>query len=876
MSPTDSSRPRSFSVRFTLWIAKLLLRRPRARLDAATRSEILAVLAHRLRDAREDGSLPGFVLRAARECAALAGLAPVVQEPTLGGLRGWMDDAVLAAKGLARRPTFALTAVLILALGIGAGTAAFSVLDSVLYRMPSYDRDGTLAVVWKELHGGAFRIGGHSREEVDLYREAESFAGVATYITDTVPMFDGERSTRVLSRAIDEHLLPMLGVGPVLGRAFAEEDRGLDRILISESLWTERYGRDPEVLGQTLEVDGALSEIIGVLPPTASAHSMQPDVDVWLPLDLERDLDRFTLSALVRLQPDLEASAAEAELQSLMAAKLERAENDPPMKTLVRRLQEDRVPGDTASRLWMIFAGVGLLLLTACANASSLALTRDAGRAHELRTRLALGASPGRVIRLLGLEGLLMALVAALLGGLASWQVVPALVRFAPDQIRSLVDAGGSGSARTLVFLVLVSLVASVLVTLVPVIRFRLRRRARRRAEAADGRSTRRWGTALVTGQVAIAFVLLIASGLLLRSFERMMSIEPGYALDRMQAKVQLPAGVEEPEAIESFFDRVKEEVGTLPGLRRVAWADAPTEPAIWGGINFQVDGEPRPIGEPGGLLALLSGDLDMFRTLGIDLVAGRAYQVDDGDDTVVIGESLAAALFGDEDPIGRSVQFSEERDPLTVIGVAQNVRVSGPEEPLGPWEVYRRTAPHRAGSRAMVLDFERDPVSRIPEVRAAVARVDARAPVDGFETLGDRWHASMERPRFLVEMAVLLAALTLALTLFGLYSVLSYAVAQRRREIGLRMALGANAGRVRWLVMRQSAFAVGLGLVLGGTVSWMLRRSLESQLFETAIVDAWSVSGAILFLLAASLVASWVPAARATRIEPSRSLRED
>lgn len=866
------------SVRLACWVADLLLRR-RIQVDNATRTEILDVLAARLSDVRQARSIPAFSVRVGREWIALVGWNAArspASGPGSGRVLGWSDDLSLAAKGLLRRPNFTVTAVLILALGIGAGTAAFSVLDSVLFRTPHYDKDRTLAVIWKELHGGAFQISGHSRAEIDLYREADSFAAVSATTSDTVSVFDGEQATRMNAHSVDLEWLPMLGIEPVLGRIFAEDDLVSDRILISESLWTDRFGRDPDVLGQLLEVEGVRREIVGVLPPAAAGVSSHRKVDIWTPLAVHGDLDRFTLHALVRLHPDVEVAEAEAELESLMAANLERRPDDPPMKTLVRRKQDDRVPGDAAAKLWMIFGGVGLLLLTACANASSLALTRDATRAHELRTRLALGASPGRVVRLLGMEGALLGSAAAVLGGLASWQAVPLLMRFAPDQIRSLVDAGGSGGARTLVFLCLVSVSTAALVAMLPIARFRLQSRPTRRLTNSDGRSTRRWGTALVTAQVATAFVLLMASSLLLRSFERMLSIDPGYALDRMQVMVQLPPGKEEPDAIGHFFDQVKEEVQSLPGLRYASWADAPTRPPIFGGVDFAVDGEPVDLGQPGGLLPAFSGDPDSFAALGIDLVAGRPFAAEDPKEVIVLSESLADALFGEEDPVGRSLRLSDDLGPYTVVGVAQNVKAGGPEEPLGPWETYRPLSPTRGGARTLILAFDRDPMARIAEVRAAVARVDPRAPLDRIETLAESWHASMERPRFLVEMVVVLAALTLALTLFGLYSVLSYAVAQRRREIGLRMALGANAGRVRWLVIRQSALAVAIGLALGGAVAWVCRRSLQGHLFETPVTDVWSVSGAMGVLLLAAVVASWVPAARATRIEPSRSLREE
>ena len=880
MSPRthrDGSKLRTpLPVRLALWVAARRLPRG-GDLDPGMRREILEVLRQRLVDAHEQKSLPTFAVRAGRECIAMSALTPSTSGTGLGaglgGGLGWADDLTLATKGLLRRPAFAVTAVAILALGIGAGTAAFSVLDSVLYRAPHYDQDRTLAVIWKELHGGAFRISGHGAEEIELYRQAESFSAVAATTTDTVSVFDGERATRMNSRAADPELLPMLGVEPILGRAFAEDDLDADRVLISEAMWMERFGRDPQVLGELLEIDGIRREIIGVLPASVALLSLHHEVDLWLPLEPQVDSSRFRVSALVRLRPDVEVSEAEAELESLMAANLERSADDPPMKTLVRRHQDDRLPGDTASKLWMIVGGVGLLLLTSCANASSLALTRDADRAHELRTRLALGASPGRVVRLLALEGLLLGGAAAALGGLASWQAVPLLVRFAPSQVRSLVAAGSHGAARTLIFVMLVSLCTAALVALLPILRFRLRGRARRRV-VGDGRSTRRWGTALVTGQVATAFVLLVASGLLLRSFERMMRIDPGYALDRVQLTVQLPPGVEDEEAIRLFHDRVKEQVQSLPGLQHASWVDVPTRPPIFGGVEFAVDGEARPVGEPRALMPAFTGDPDMFATLGIDLVAGRGFQPDDPGEVIVLGQSLVQALFGEDDPIGHSLDLSPEIGPYTIIGVAADVKAAGPEEPLGPWEVYRPIRPRGTGT--LVVGFDRDPLSRLAELRAAVAAVDPRAPVDDVATLAESWNTQMERPRFLVEMVVALAALTLALTLFGLYSVLSYAVAQRRREIGLRMALGADARRVRWLVVRQSVVAVLSGLALGGLVSWVFRRGLEAQLFETSITDVWSAAGAMAVLLTAALVASWLPATRATRIEPSRSLREE
>lgn len=873
----DADGRSSLVVRCTLWVASVLLRRRRSQIEPGTRREILDVLALRLADARASHSLPAFLVRAVRECAALTGAFGPSREEGLGGWRGWADDAALALKSLTRRPAFAFTAVLILALGIGAGATAFSVLDSVLYRLPHYDKDRSLAVVWKEMHGGTFRISGHGLEEIELYRSAESFAEVTAYRSDTVAVFDGDRAERLSARWIDLAFLPMVRAEPRLGRAFAEDDIGTNVVLISETMWTERFGRDPEVLGRLIEVEGEPRQIVGVLPRSAAVRSFSSSsVDLWMPLDERGEFQRHSLDTIVRLAPDVEQTSAEAELASLSAPEAEQAGSGPPIKTLVRRLHEDRVPPDTANKLWMIFGGVGLLLLAACANASSLALTRDAGRRHEVQTRLALGASRGRLVRERAVESLMLGGVAGSLGGLITWQAVPLLMRFAPDQVRSLVEAGAPGTGRTLLFLLTVSLLAALLVAFLPVLRLRTGDGTRRRAAGSDSRSTQRWGTALVTAQVAIAFVLLTASGLLLRSFDRMMRVDPGYALDRLHVMVQAPPGFDSADQLDSFYGRVKEAISSLPGTESASWGDLPTRPALFGGLAFEVDGEPLELEQSRGILPMLSGDDDYFAALGIDLVVGRSFQADDPDDALILGRSLAEALVGDADAVGRRVRLTEDGEPHTIVGVAEDVRTAGPEETLGPFEVYRRGTGVGRGSRTLVVAFERDPLDRLADVRAAVARIDVRAPVDRAGTLGESWHQSMERPRFLVEMAVALAAVTLALTLFGLYSVLSYAVAQRRREIGVRMALGANASRVRWLVIRQSALAVGLGLGIGGLGSWALRRALEAQLFEITTHDGLGTGGALVCLLVAAMLASWVPAARATRIEPSRTLRDD
>ncbi|MEM1249634.1 MAG: ABC transporter permease, partial [Acidobacteriota bacterium] len=717
-----------------------------------------------------------------------------------------------------------------------------------------------------------FRFNSHTLEERDLLSNASALESLALYNSDTATLFDGSTPRRVDSAQIDERLLDTLGFAPLLGQAFTASDLGSDVVLLSERIWRDRFGgNDP--IGLEVEIDDRPHRIVGVLPDRFAFP--EPTTQLWVPLrPTERGGSSYRASLVARLKSKVVADTATLELETLASQKAEEA-NERGDKILLTSLAEELSGTRDRSALTLLMCGVGLLLLSACANAGNLALTQATDRSDELAIRKALGASRTRLARLFLTENLILCLAAGLAGLALASVAVPTILRLAPEAIR---DSAGDASvlhSRVLAFSLCVASLSVAATGGLPMLRALARRR-----RIESNRSTRRIGTAFAAVQVGLGFLLLCAAGLILRSFERLVSVDPGFATENVLA-IDLEPSTERyssPATRNALFEELRNGVAALPGIETVSFANnTPPQTGVFIDVAPEAEGL-EPIGAPmDPFLPWINVAPGYFRLMQIPILRGRGFREAEGEGHAVLSRTLAERLFGDDiDPVGRRVRVSSKQPWMEVVGVAEDVKQTGPADSLSPLEIYTPLAANPRQARTLLVKTPSAPLDHLPAVRDAIWQVDDRLPLSRIRTLEEDWQKSMTRTRFLLEILGLLAALTLILAFGGLYGVLSYAVVVRRREIGLRLALGARRRSVQWLVVRQALTAAALGLLASGAVAYASGELLQQQLFETSPLDPSVLAVASIGILLLVAAAAWLPTTRATTIDPGDALRDD
>ncbi len=790
-----------------------------------------------------------------------------------------LDDLIAAARGLVRRPGYSILAMLILALGIGATTAIWSVLDPVLLRAESFDRDRDLASLWKRLENAPdLRLYSHSTEGFDAYRAASTLSGVARYQRDTVALFDGRTPQRVDSAQIDHLVLPLLRAAPLLGRNFVSEDLGRHLVLIHEALWRDRFGARDDVLGQQIEIDGESHEIVGVVG--AELTFPRATTRVWTPLLEPADGWSDLATAVIgRVAKDVSIDAAEEELTALLGSS--GSEHVSAVHSVRLHMRtSDRFDDRTKASLWLLFGAVGVLLLTACANAANLGLTHSMSRRGEFSIRHSLGASRRRLVRLLVIESAVLSLVGGALGLVVARLSLPLLIRLAPDSVRQQATKLASLDGRVVLFATIVAVLAATIVGLFPALRSTVGVSSNQRTTASI--STRRAGTLLATFQVALAFVLLFATGLLLRSFDGLVNTDPGFELSNVLAIDLTPGASQRQEnGSAALYERLERRIEALPFVRNVSTGRnlAPNAGVVFG-AKFQVEGgAPLDPNAPPLQFSQTAMAPDTFDLLQLPLIAGTTFRAAETNQ-IILGVSAVKWLWGDRAPrsvIGERVRMSPQQPWQTVVGVAAKVQQSGPLEAFGDdMETYSFIDASAFPNRTLLIQTDDDPLAHLADLRAAIWQVDERLPLHRIRTLEGEWARTMDKPRFLLEIIGGLATLTLLLTIAGMYSVLARAVQNRRREIGVRMALGAQARSVVWLVARQGLLAATFGTLGGLLLSRLGSTWLASQLFSVSTLDGGVMSATVGFTVLIVLLAACIPTVRALRVQPAETMRAD
>jgi predicted permease len=802
-------------------------------------------------------------------------------------MRSLLWNVRRALRSLRRAPAFTLAAVATLALGIGANTAIFSVVSGVLLRPLPYPDSDRLTIVW----GRHVSIGQETAslpDFLDWRAQAGSFEALAA-MTNTRFNLTGAGEPEVARGALaTAGFFRLFGVTPALGRDFREdEERGAaPRIaMLGEDYWRRRFGGRPDIVGQEIMLSGVAHTVVGIVP---AALRLEQPVEVWRPLVTDSTLPRRSdfLTVFGRLRPGVPLERAQEEMITV-AARLEAQypATNAGWSAEVVSLRE-QVVGEIRPALLVFMGAVALVLLVACANVANLMLARVAARSRELGVRAALGASRGRIAAELLLECALVALLGGVAGLLIAVWGIDAMRSLQPGTIPRLEEIGVD--LRVLGFTFGLSLLTGMLFGLAPVWRFTGRDLRAGLVEGgrgvAGGRSLHRTRAGLVLGEVALAFVLLAGAMLLLRSFDRLQQVDPGFAADGvLTARVSLPrVKYQEEDRRRAFAAALLDRVAVQPGVRDAALvSDAPLgdSPPYWG---FEIAGAEAP--PPGAVLdaAVFMTSPGYFSTLRIPLVEGRFYDAGDhagAEDVVVISQAMARRFWPGRSPLGARITFGDSRDPdvawLRVVGVAGDVRHERLSDEPYP-QAYLPLAQTPARSVVLAVRAAGDPLALVPGVRASLAELDPDLPLTDVATLEERKAVSLARPR--VNLAVLggfaLAALVLAAV--GIYGVVAYGVVQRTRELGLRMALGAGGASLLRMVIRQGMTPVLAGIGLGFVAALAANRVLRGLLFGVEAGDPVTFAAVTCFLVAVALAAIYLPARRAARSDPMVALRSE
>ncbi len=793
-----------------------------------------------------------------------------------------LQDLRFGLRMLLRQPAFTTLVVLTLALGIGANTAIFSVVDGVLLRPLPYPAPERLAMVWGK-HASIGRETASMPDFLDWREGTPSFANLAAFHFAALNRTGEGEPERLIAMRATANFFQTLGVTLAKGRGFevGEDRRGANSVaVLSHGYWTRHFGANPAVLGRSLTLDGVPHTIIGVAP---EGFRLVQDAELWVPLATDQEQGRRAdfLRVIGRLAPGATLERAQAELTSVMQRLEQQYPNTNARWTAEAVSLREELVGDSRPALLVFMGAVGLVLLIACANVANLMLARAARRQRELAVRAALGASSGRLVRQLLTESVLLALMGGGLGLLLAVWGIDALRVARLGLIPSHVEPGIDG--RVLAFTLVLSVVTGMLFGLAPALRLpdkaldhTLRAGAR---GLTGGLGLRQLRGILVLAEVAIALVLLVGAALLLRSFERLQRVEPGFQPEGvLTVRLSLPRTKYPDDArLEAFSGQLEERVRAAPGVRSAALASTVPLGAGAGTYDFSIEG--RPLADPGLVqdTETFSVSPGYFPTLGIPLKAGRLLESGDGASApgvAVISEAMARRFWPGQEPLGARLSLDGERW-FTVVGVVGDVRNATLAKEPYP-QLYLPFAQMPMSSMYLAVRAAGEPRALVGTLRREVAALDAELPLADIRTMDERLSRSVEQPRVNVLLLGGFAGVALLLAGLGIYGVISQSVAQRTREIGIRMALGARPGDVLRLMIHQGMTPALVGIVLGLVAAGLGSRVLASLLYGVSATDPLSFATVPLFLAAVAFFAAWLPARRATRVDPTEALRQE
>lgn len=889
------------------WTEEVRKRLSGVKLAPAHEAEIVEELAQHLEDVYERSLRSGATETEAKR-AALHELAgdllkdlprsqrPVYQQPVVEGsgrlnlLADLLHDLRYAARMQRQNPAFTIIAVIALALGIGANTAIFSVVNTVLLRPLPYKDPERLVMVWEDAtkHGYP-RDTPAVANFIDWRDQNQVFEGMAAIAEESFNLTGTGDPERLEGRRVSANLFPLLGVEPQIGRVFtaAEDQPGTQRVvLLSYGLWQRRFGGDPNIVGKSLTLNGDSYIVVGVMP--ARFQFPSKDDEAWVPIAFTpqetASRNRHYLEVVARLKPGVTLAQAQTEM-STIATRLQQQypKSNADLGAAVTSLHEYMV-GDIKPALLILLGAVGLVLLIACANVANLLLARAAVRQKEIAVRVALGAKRGRLIRQFLTESVLLSTLGGIVGLVIAYVGLILLKTFIPENISQAREIWID--YKVLGFTLLVSVATGLIFGLAPAmqaVRFNQAETLKEGGrDAATGSHGKRLRSLLVMAEVAISLVLLIGAGLLINSFLRLRNVDPGFRADNLLTmNIVLPEPkYEELERRSAFYTDLIQRVQSLAGVRSAAVTTNLPLYRQGNSISIGIEGRPAPPPEQKWIIVTRIISPGYFDTMGIPLLKGRPLTDQDtstSPNVVVISETMARRFWPGEDPIGKRISAGRVEKPedwIQVVGIVKDVRqFELNADPKPQMYLSYRQADFFA-PRDLVVKTDVDPASLAATVRKAVWEVDKDQPVSNIRTMEEILADSIARQRFSMLLLAIFAGVALVLAGVGIYGVMSYSVAQRTHEIGIRMALGAQTGAVLKLAVGYGMKLVVIGIVIGLIAAFALTRVMATLLFGVTATDPTTFTLISLLLVAVAALASYIPARRATKVNPIIALR--
>jgi len=812
------------------------------------------------------------------------------------------------ARRLLRSPLFTVVTVLTLGAGVGANVAVFSVVEGVLLKPLPYPHPESLVGVWHSAPGLNIDDLNISPANYFIYREqSRSFEDVGMYQGDSVSVTGRGNPEQVPALDLTEGVLPILGVTPMLGRWFSRADAqpgSPETVMLSYAYWQAHYGSDRAVVGQSIKVDGKPREIIGVMPKEFRFLDWEQP-DLFLPYHFDRNkttLGQFSYTGIARLRPGVTIEAANADVARMLPVVFNSFPAPPGFSMdlfhqariapKIRQLTQD-VIGDIGKLLWVLMGSIGVVLLIACANVANLLLVRAEGRHQELAVRAALGASPWRIAKQFLIESAMIGICGGVAGLALAWAAIRLLVQLAPSGLPRLQDIGVDG--KVLLFTLVVSQVCALLFGSIPALRYAGARIGTGMREGgrtlSQGRERHRTRNILVVVQVSLAFVLLICSGLMIRTFKALVGVDPGYDV---KAKIQTfhisisEADIPKPDDVLRVQENILHSIAAIPGVSGVTFGSSvPLEGFQWGDPVFAQDrayanGAMPPLRQfrfmTPGYLALM----------GIPIKAGRDYTWDEAHQKLpvaIISENFAKEYWGSSsNAIGKKIRVSTKDDWREVVGVVGDVHENGMNKDAPPLIYWPTLMNHFESDdvnvRRYVAFAIRSPragsESLMKDVRQAIWSVDANLPVSGVRTEQYYYSKSVARTSFTLAMLGIAAALALLLGIVGLYGVIAYSASQRTREIGIRLALGAQRNAITAMFIKQGMVLAVCGIACGILLALGVTRLLASLLFHVSSTDPLTYAAAGLALCIAAVMACYLPSRRTASVNPVEALRSE
>ena len=824
-------------------------------------------------------------------------------------MNSFLQDLRYATRMLAKTPGFTVVAILTLALGIGANVAAFSVVRAVLLRPLPYPQAGQLVRVFDDLRASNVRDVGMSQPELeDLQNRSGVFQDISAVWPISANLTGGDRPERVEVVATSTNYFTLLGASPQLGRIYTKQETVpgfIDAAVISDGFWRREFGADPHAVGKKIRLDGDLYTIVGVMPPDFRhpGRTLQTDVDLWIaagysanpfPTPPQRAARMFP-GAIGRLNPGISPQEAQAKLDTFSANLSREYPTEYPAAaswgTRLLSIQDDLV-GAVRTELFVLFGAVGCVLLIACVNIANLLLARGAGRQREVAIRLALGASRGRLIGQLLTESVLLAAISGLFALLTVVVLKSTLLKLAPADLPRLNEVSISGGV--LLFAFFISILTGVVFGLVPALQAASSSQLASLREGSRGSGTSKKHTRvsrfLVASEIALSLVLLIGAGLLLRSFWQLLQVKPGFnPRSVVTAQIWMPVPNDPtadpyrpPEKRSAFYRELLRRVSEIPGVQQAAIGSGGSLPMTRARNSFPFTIQGRPAdAERIPVAEFAAVTPEYFRTLEIPLVSGRNFSTSDdvtSQRVALIDDTLAHRYWPGEDPTGKQIKagaLNSQAPWVTVVGVVATIKSDGFDAPAAP-HVYFPLFQNPGVTAAIYLRTSADPGTLGDTIRHEVQSVDPGIPVFAVRTMDEVVAKSLADRRFALVILAVFAGVALLLASIGIYGVMAYTFSQRTHEIGVRVALGAQRSDILRMALGEGMLLVAIGLGAGLIGATIVTRFLRSMLFSVTPTDP-ATFGAIAALLAAvALFACFIPARRATQVDPLVALRED